>query len=112
MKISEVYSSDWLKAGDLQGRTIRVAISHVELTDLGDDRQKPVVYFKGKKKGLVLNKTNAGTIAAALGDDCESWSGEEIELFPQQVTFQGQMVPAIRVRVPQGELSNDEPLPF
>ncbi len=60
---------------------------------------KPVLYFDGGRKGLVLNKTNAQAIAEDYGDDTEAWTGREIVLFIQKVTFQGKLTPAIRVRV-------------
>ncbi len=60
---------------------------------------KPVLYFDGGQKGLVLNKTNATAIAEDYGDDTEAWTDREIVLFIQKVTFQGKLMPAIRVRV-------------
>jgi hypothetical protein len=39
-----------------------------------------VVYFQGKQKGLVTNKTNANNIAALYGDDTDDWIGQKIML--------------------------------
>jgi molybdopterin converting factor small subunit len=100
MRISTAFPSDYLKAGDLGGRTVRVVMSHVEMKDIGDDH-KPVLYFQGKDKGMVLNKTNANNITALYGDDTDLWSGREIMLFPAMVDFQGKTVEAIRIRAPQ-----------
>ncbi len=72
--VSEAFPSNYLKAADLNNRTVKV------------------------KKGLVLNKTNAVEIAATHGDQMENWTGKEIELFSTMVPFQGQNVLAIRVR--------------
>jgi hypothetical protein len=58
MKISEEFPSQYLKASDLGGRDIRVTMGRVEREKIGTDN-KLVLYFKGKDKGLVLNKTNA-----------------------------------------------------
>lgn len=100
MRISTAFPSDYLKAGDLGGRTVRVVMSHVEMKDIGGDH-KPVLYFQGKDKGMVLNKTNANNITALYGDDTDHWAGREIMLFPAMVDFQGKTVEAIRVRGPQ-----------
>lgn len=100
MKISETFESKFLRAADLNGRTIRVTIANIFSEAMQDGKSKPIVYFKNAKKGLVLNRTNAATIAMAYGDDTDAWLGADIELFPQAVPFQGQMQPAIRVRVP------------
>ncbi len=63
---------------------------------------KPVLHFNGRKKGLVLNKTNAQVVVEAYGDDTETWKGRDIVLFVDpNVMFQGKVTPAIRVRVPK-----------
>lgn len=99
MRIGEAFPSEYLKASDLQGRTVKAVISNVEMKDIGSDH-KPVLYFKGKEKGLVLNKTNANTIALVYGDDTQDWDGGEVELYPTRVDFQGRQVDAIRVKIP------------
>lgn len=100
MKMSDAFPSQYIKAADLQGREINVTIDHVTLEDLGDDR-KPVVYFTRGTKGLVLNRTNGATIAAAYGDETEEWTAKPITLYATSVLFQGRSVEAIRVRVPK-----------
>lgn len=99
MRMSEEFPSKYLKAADLQNRDVKVAMSHVEREKIGDDF-KPVLYFKGKEKGVVLNKTNAGTIVDAYGDDTDDWGDQELILFSVMVDFQGKVAPAIRCRVP------------
>jgi hypothetical protein len=99
MKMSEEFPSKFLKAADLQGREVRVTMQNVEREKIGED-MKPVLYFKGKDKGVVLNKTNAGTISDAYGDDTEDWFDQPLILFSVMVDFQGKVAPAIRVRVP------------
>jgi arabinogalactan endo-1,4-beta-galactosidase len=99
MKMSEEFPSKYLKAADLQGREVRVTMAHVEREKIGDDN-KPVLYFKGKEKGVVLNKTNAGTISDAYGDDSDDWYDQPLILFSVMVDFQGKVGPAIRCRVP------------
>ena len=68
MKVSETYQSRFLKAADLSGRTMRATIERYEVEDLGGEGKagdtKPVLYFKDRKKGLAMNKTNALTLAA------------------------------------------------
>ncbi len=98
MNLDQMYPSKWLKAGDLQGQTIPVIISRVMMEDVGDEAGKPVAYFQGKEKGLVLNKTNAMSIGLVHGQETDGWVGKTIELFPAVVMFQGQNVPCIRVR--------------
>lgn len=100
MLISQAFPSEFLKAGDLQDREARVVMDHVELKDVGDET-KPVLFFQGKDKGLVLNKTNSNNIAMIYGDDTDDWAGRELILYPTMVDYQGRSVPAIRVKVPR-----------
>ncbi len=102
MRVSDAFPSNYLKAADLHDRNVLVVISHCAMEDIGDDH-KPVLYFQGKEKGLVMNKTNANNIAVVYGDDTEEWTGKEIVLFPAMVDFQGRTVAAIRVRAPQAK---------
>lgn len=112
MNVNELYSSDsnWLKAEHLPaGREIPVSISGTEITEL-DGKKKMVLKFQGKEKGLVLNKTNAMTIAHVYGPDANTWIGKGILLFTTRVDYAGQMVDAIRVRVPlQAAQANEMP---
>ena len=99
MRISEEFPSQYLKASDLQGREIRVTMARVEREKIGTD-SKLVLYFKGKEKGLVLNKTNAGTISDAYGDDTEDWFDQPLILFSVKTDYQGKVVDATRCRIP------------
>ena len=99
MRISEAFPSNYLRATDLQGRNIKVTIDRIEMEEIGDDR-KPILYFIGKEKGVVLNKTNANNIAAAYGDNTDDWQGAEVVLYEAMVDFQGKTVAAIRIRIP------------
>lgn len=115
MKLSEAFPSKWLKADDLGGKSHLVKIETVNQETVGkgaDSETKLVVYFAGKKKGVILNLTNAKAIAAKYGDDTDEWRGAEVELYPQEVTFQGKTGPAIRIRVPVPQASADEEIPF
>jgi hypothetical protein len=98
MNINTAFPSDYIRAADLQGRDIEVVMTHVEMKDIGGDH-KPVLYFEGKTRGLVLNKTNTAAITAAFGDETDEWAGQKIIIFPTKVDYQGKRVDAIRVRV-------------
>lgn len=108
MKISEEFPSQYLKASDLGGRDVRVTMGRVEREKIGTDN-KLVLYFKGKEKGLVLNKTNAGTIGDAYGDDTEDWYDQPLILFSVKTDYQGKVVDATRCRVPTARDNRDAP---
>lgn len=99
MNINEAFPSNYLKSSDLRGGSPTVTMSHVTTEKLGDD-QKLVLYFQGKEKGMVLNKTNANNIATIYGPETEGWNGKKVTLAVAWVDFQGRSVEAIRVRPP------------
>lgn len=103
MRVTEAYPSTYLKAVDLQDKTIKVTIDHYQIEDVGDG-SKPVLYFVGKEKGLVLNRTNADELSISFGDEMDNWSGKIIELFTMRVSYQGRMVPGLRVRAAQQQI--------
>jgi len=102
MKLNEAFPSKWLKAADLEGQQRLVTIESVRLEAVEEGKPaKPVIALRGLTQGLVLNKTNANTLAGFLGDDTDTWSGKKIVLFPTQAEFQGKVVDCIRVRQPK-----------
>lgn len=98
-KMSEAFPSKYLRAADLHGRSVRVVIQRIEMESVAQgEPAKPVLYFQGKEKGVVLNKTNAINLSSVFGDDSDSWIGATVELFSMKVQFQGNLVDAIRMR--------------
>ena len=109
MKVSQIFSGDYLKAADLNGAEPTVVIAGVEVKQF-DDGNKLLITFQGKKKGLVANKTNANRIAMLYGDDTDEWVGREIVLYTDLVDFQGKPTEAIRIRPPAKRApANDQP---
>lgn len=99
MNIDSAFPSKYLKASDLNGKTARVTIRAVTMEDVGRDDRKPVLYFQGKEKGLVLNRTNSQAIATLFGQETDNWAGGDLELFTVMTDYQGQAREAIRVRI-------------
>jgi hypothetical protein len=101
-KVSDAFPSRFLKASDLpEGRDVIVTIEKANVEDIGQGTNKDrkiVLGFKGKDKELVCNKTNANSISKIYGDETEDWIGKPISLFVMDVEYQGDLMPAIRVR--------------
>jgi hypothetical protein len=100
MNINKSFKSNYLKASDLEEEGAVVTITGLRVEEVGKDKeQKPVVYFEEFEQGMVLNKTNAGTISQILGsNETDDWAGKRIAIFPTTVDFGGQAVEAIRVK--------------
>lgn len=97
MNTNSMFPSKWLKADDLGGRKVVLTITELLMEKIGED-EKPVLYFRGKTKGLVLNRVNSNTIALVLGtDETDEWTGGRIAIFPTTTEFQGKKVACIRV---------------
>jgi len=100
VNINGAFPSSYLKAADLQGRRVTVAIDKVVMEDIGGEH-KPVVKFQGKDRGIVLNKTNAAMIAEIAGsEETDDWHGVKVTLYPTKTDFQGKRVDCIRVDYP------------
>lgn len=100
MNINEAFPSKYLKSQDIGNHRPTVVISEVAIEEVGienDKSEKPVVYFEGKDKGLVLNKTNANTIAGMYGSDTDAWKGQSVTLCTAEVPYKGKMTLSIRV---------------
>jgi hypothetical protein len=98
-----MYDKEFLYAYDLQGRDVTVVITKVTQGKLtgtgGKSSKKPVLYFRGKEKGLGLCITNARTIASIYGSfEADKWVGKAITLYPTTTTFGGATVDCIRIR--------------
>lgn len=102
MNINDSFPSKYLKASDLGGRQITVKIDRVEIEEVGRDKERrPIIYFVGKQKGMVINKTNANKITQAYGQDTDYWVEQEVILFEAMVEYAGDTVPALRIKIPQ-----------
>lgn len=100
MDIRETFPSKFLKASDLKGHEVIVTVDRVEFEPVGQGKEmKGVLYFQGKDKGMVLNKTNANKIVEITGSALtEEWKGQRIKLYPTETSFNGEMVDCVRVR--------------
>lgn len=102
MKMSQAFPSKYLREADLNGQTHTVTIARVQMEDVGGQsgasEHKPVVYFRETDKGVVLNKTNGLSIASLYGDETDSWTDKQVQLYPDRVLFGNEMKPCIRIR--------------
>ncbi len=96
MLISDIYGSRFLKAADLNGKTVNRTIDMCTVEEIGGEK-KAVLKFKGSDKSFVLNKVNATTLAEIYGQETGAWEGKAIKLFPSTTSYQGQMVKCIRI---------------
>jgi len=102
MHYRSMFDNTYIGAWDIPaGRDVAVTIAKVEAGTLtsqrGQDR-KPIVYFKGKTKGMVMNKTNCKAIAGLYGVDTTQWVGKQIAIYSTTTQAGGETVECLRVR--------------
>lgn len=110
MNINKAFPSKFLKAADLDG-SVSVEVIKVDFEEVGQNKERrPVAYFKGIAKGVVLNKTRSnGIVRAAGSEDTDDWPGTIVELYPSTTQFQGEEVECIGIRPPKGKRSKPAP---
>lgn len=111
MKVTDYYGSSWLSHEDLDedGKVHVVTIKECyeeefknDDDDDDDKKKRPqikiAIEFEEFDQPLLLNKTNATTIAGLYGNDTDDWIGQRIGIYATEVNFGKKMVGAIRVK--------------
>jgi hypothetical protein len=97
-----LFNRDYMAAFEFEGKDLTLTIARVEgkmLKSQRGEELKPVIWFEGRMRALVANKTNSKTIAAMYGTHVEDWVGKKITLYPTTTTAGDQgVVDCIRVR--------------
>lgn len=106
--------------GDMFEKPAVLTIQKVQMEEMpsgSTTEQKPVVYFKETRKGLVLNKTNANALYTLFGTwDTEVMRGKKVRLFSERGQAFGKPYNAVRISTdlpresrPQATLAPDQP---
>jgi hypothetical protein len=112
MKVSEAFPGKWLKADDLpKGKKVKVTISDVGIEEMNGEK-KLSLFFEGKDRGMIVNTTNRNILVSALGNETDDWTGKEVFIYAQAVSYQGRMVQGLKVDVPMAVAAEEEEPPF
>lgn len=96
--------SRFLKAEDLGDKEPQVVIDRVVMEQVSETDNKPVVYFRNKEKGVVLNNTRWDALEFICDShDSDEWIGQTIRLAAGKTKFGGQYVPCIVIKPPKKE---------
>jgi hypothetical protein len=105
-RISEEFPSRFLNGKDIVGTDVPVTIQAVK-KEKAFSKQKNeeeiilVVYFKDKKKGVVLKKTRANDLKNIVGsDDTDRWINTQVIMYTEKKNAGGKMVDSIRFKAP------------
>ena len=98
----KMFDSEYIASWDLDDDTT-LTIEKVVAGEVGghqgnEKQKRPIMYFEGAKKGMVVNKTNAKTVAGLYGNDTEAWIGKKITLYVGECEAFGEVMSCLRVR--------------
>lgn len=101
MTLSVMFPSDYLKAADLKGGNVTVAITGIK-SDMvpmvgGKKEKKWVVSITRTNKKFIIGKTNAWAMGLLFGDAAREWEGKKIILCPDMTRYGGEDVACIRI---------------
>lgn len=110
MRVSDLFPTKYLRGADLAGHAVTVTIELILLESFYDQEskspvKKPVLYFTGKSKGLILNKSLAYKLASFLGEDMDGWRGRQIVIFTEKRSVYGDVKDVFTARAAQPESS-------
>ena len=85
MNINQAFPGKYLKKDDFEEPKV-MTIKDVSVQNVAGEGQpeevKPVVFFAEDARGLVLNKTNAGTLEMVFKTaETDEWVGRQVEVF-------------------------------
>lgn len=116
MDLSKRQSSGYLRNEDLNLPYQWVMVEDVAMgAGFQEDTSKPardqvLVKFKQYEQRLGLNRTNEGIMVKLLGPETDKWAGKVVLLYRTLVSFQGDMVPAVRIAGHDGHLMSGMPV--
>jgi hypothetical protein len=94
MDIRTVLVGEYIAAVEIGDKRPTVTIDRVEKRRIASvamegeqskEKDRAVVFFQGKDRGWVLNKTNALSLAAMFGNETEAWKGKRVTLYAELV---------------------------
>ena len=85
--------------------TLRIAAVKIEKVEsikdddeAGRKKDRLVVYFDGRPRGWLINRTNAECIVGMFGEDAHKWIGKRVSIYRTKVRFGSKMEDGIRVK--------------
>jgi hypothetical protein len=115
--IRTMFDSKYVGAWDLLGKDLNVTIERVQAGEVvgegGRKDRAPLVWFKGAKKAMVMNRTNMKTIASIAGSfKAKDWIGKRITLYATTCKgARGGQVDCVRVRPTPPGAGKDDVMP-
>jgi hypothetical protein len=118
VRVKDAFPSKYLCGEDLDGRAVTVTIEKIVKQRMPARAGIPasdewVMFFVGKKKGLILRRKLARQLWKIFGtDEMNDWLGRRITLYPETIKIAGEQMVTIRARAAaEREPVTDNPAP-
>jgi hypothetical protein len=96
----DLYGTRYLSASEVT-KPVTATIDRIDEEDFARPgeapRVKKVLYVRGGKKGIVLNKTNANNLASAFGRTFPAWIGQRMIIRAEPTMFAGKPTMGLRL---------------
>jgi hypothetical protein len=115
VRVKDAFPSKYLCGEDLDGRAVTVTIEKIVKQRMPARAGIPasdewVMFFAGKKKGLILRRKLARQVWKIFGtDEMNEWFGRQITLYPETIKIAGEQMVTIRARAAGCNPAPDEP---
>ena len=105
----ELYSGNFLKAEDVKEKPFKGVIARAEAVKMNDGKEKLVVYFEDRKRGLVLNGTRYDQIVEITKThETEDWKGIPLLVYAGKTNFGGKRVDCLSVSNPKSKSDEEK----
>ena len=111
---NDMYGSAWVSPDDVK-KPFRTTIEDWERQTFNvpggkGEKDKIVLTLKGVKKKLVLNKTNALSLASKFGKVPANWVGKQVLVKKEMTSYAGKPTPGVRIYpVDPNDMNDDIP---
>ena len=94
--LDAAFPSRYLTSSDVEGKRFDATLKRVDFEKMADGQEKPVAYFEGMKKGVVLNKTKAKFLASLTkSKKFDDWTGQTVSIAGSVTQLRGEEVACI-----------------
>jgi hypothetical protein len=110
----DLYGTRFLSAAEVK-KPVTAIIERIEEETFARPgeatRTKKVLYVRGGRKGIVVNKVNANNLASAFGKSFPAWVGQRVTIKAEPTTFAGKITAGLRLYPENGPTEPPKPPP-
>lgn len=108
---SQALPTEYISGTEVGNHRINLIVDKVVMKKMNDGMMKPVMYFVGKERGMVVNSGNWDAMELVYGVNSDDWAGRPLVLFtaPTQ-TPAGQPTLGCRIRATINDAALQAPL--